>query len=97
MDFAHGEVLIQAGQNQYEAKTVVGITDAGEYVFYDVVDLEPSSFKVKEEPSTAATGKDAESAIQESSSAGSITDAGENVNGTDLPRRKRRAYTRRGE
>ena len=76
VDFVHGEVLIQAGTNQYEAETVVGITDAGEYVFYDVVDMEPTSFKVKEEPSTAATGIDAESAIQESSSIESITEKG---------------------
>ena len=76
VDFVHGEVLIQAGTNQYEAETVVGITDAGEYVFYDVVDMEPTSFKVKEEPSTAATDIDAESAIQESSSIESITENG---------------------
>ena len=76
VDFAHGKVLIQAGVNQYEAETVVGITDVGEYVFYDVVDMVPTSFKVKEEPSTAAAGKNAESAIQESSSETSITENG---------------------
>ena len=67
------DILIQAGDNQYKAKTVVGITDGGEYVFYDVVDMEPTSFKLNEEPSTAAAGKKAESAIQESSSGDSVT------------------------
>lgn len=75
VDFAHGDVLIQAGDNQYKAKTVVGITDGGEYVFYDVVDMEPTSFKLNEEPSTAATSKNAESAIQESSSGDSVTES----------------------
>ena len=60
---------------------MVGITDAGEYVFYDVMDMAPTGFKVKEEPSTAATGKEAESAIQESSSGGSITGNGLPVKG----------------
>lgn len=75
VDFAHGDVLIQAGDNQYKAKTVVGITDGGEYVFYDVVDMEPTNFKLNEEPSTAATSKNAESAIQESSSGDSVTES----------------------
>lgn len=77
VDFEHGKVLLQAGENQYEADTVVGITDGGEYVFYDVVDMEPTSFKTKEEPSlTTAFGKDAVSAIQEDSSVDSVADTG---------------------
>ena len=83
VDFAHGEVLIQAGSNRYQAETVVGITDTGEYVFYDVVNMEPTNFKVKEEPSTAAAGKNAESAIQESSSGDSITEESGVVNGQE--------------
>ena len=47
VDFAHGDVLIQAGANQYDAETVVGITADGEYVFYDVVDMTPTSFTKK--------------------------------------------------
>ena len=76
VDFAHGEVLLQAGQNQYEAETVVGITKDGEYVFYDVVDMKPTSFKTTEEPSTTATSTDAVSDIQEDSSGGSIAENG---------------------
>lgn len=70
VDFTHGDVLIRAGQNKYKAETVVGITDAGEYVFYDVVDMEPTSFKTKEGSSlTAASDTSAVSAIQEDPSA----------------------------
>ena len=74
VDFAHGDVLIQAGSNQYKAETVVGITSAGEYVFYDVVDMEPTSFKTKEAPSSAAFDTDAVSAIQEDASADNIAE-----------------------
>lgn len=74
VDFAHGDVLIQAGSNQYKAETVVGIMSAGEYVFYDVVDMEPTSFKTKEAPSSAAFDTDAVSAIQEDASADNIAE-----------------------
>ncbi len=72
IDFDHGNVLIQAGKNQYEAETVVGITDSGKYVFYDVVGMKPTKLKVKEELSTTAAGTNATSDIQESSSDESV-------------------------
>ena len=72
-DFAHGDVLIQAGANQYDAETVVGITADGEYVFYDVVDMTPTSFTTKKEPPPTAAGNNASSDIQESSSGRSIS------------------------
>lgn len=68
VDFAHGDVLIQAGGNKYDARAVVGITSEGEYVFYDVVDMSPTDFKIKEEPSTTAAGRNATSDIKEGSS-----------------------------
>ena len=68
VDFAHGDVLIQAGGNKYDARAVVGITSEGEYVFYDVVDMSPADFKIKEEPSTTAAGRNATSDIKEGSS-----------------------------
>lgn len=68
VDFAHGDVLIQAGSNKYDARAVVGITSEGEYVFYDVVDMSPADFKIKEEPSTTAAGRNATSDIKEGSS-----------------------------
>ena len=80
VDFAHGDVLIQAGANQYDAETVVGITADGEYVFYDVVDMTPTSFTAKKEPSPTAAGNNASSDIQESSSERSISRSTEKSN-----------------
>ena len=80
VDFTHGDVLIQAGANQYDAKTVVGITADGEYVFYDVVDMTPTSFTTKKEPSPTAAGNNASSDIQESSSERSISRSAEKSN-----------------
>lgn len=80
VDFTHGDVLIQAGTNQYDAETVVGITADGEYVFYDVVDMTPTSFATKKEPSPTAAGNNASSDIQESSSERSISRSTEKSN-----------------
>ena len=80
VDFAHGDVLIQAGANQYDAETVVGITADGEYVFYDVVDMTPTSFTTKKEPSPTAAGDNASSDIQESSPERSISRSTEKSN-----------------
>ena len=80
VDFAHGDVLIQAGANQYDAETVVGITADGEYVFYDVVDMTPTSFTTKKEPPPTAAGDNASSDIQESSSERSISRSTEKSN-----------------
>ncbi len=80
VDFVHGDVLIQAGANQYDAETVVGITADGEYVFYDVVDMTPTSFTTKKEPSPTAAGDNASSDIQESSSERSISRSTEKSN-----------------
>lgn len=80
VDFAHGDVLIQAGANQYDAETVVGITADGENVFYDVVDMTPTSFTTKKEPSPTAAGDNASSDIQESSSERSISRSTEKSN-----------------
>lgn len=80
VDFTHGDVLIQAGANQYDAETVVGITADGEYVFYDVVDMTPTSFTTKKEPSPTAAGNNASSDIQESSSECSISRSTEKSN-----------------
>lgn len=80
VDFTHGDVLIQAGANQYDAETVVGITADGEYVFYDVVDMTPTSFTTKKEPPPTAAGNNASSDIQESSSGRSISRSTEKSN-----------------
>lgn len=84
VDFAHGDVLIQSGNNQYDARVVVGITSGGEYVFYDVVDMEPTSFTKKEETPTTALNNKALGDIHGASSNGSISKDGENVKSSTL-------------
>lgn len=69
VDFDHGTTLIMSGNAKYSAEVVVGITDSGEAVFYDVVDMTPTSFDIKkEETSTTATTQNAIGDIQEVSS-----------------------------
>lgn len=79
VDFAHGDVLIQSGNNQYDARVVVGITSGGEYVFYDVVDMEPTSFAKKEETPTTALSNKALGDIHGASLDDSISKGSENV------------------
>lgn len=79
VDFAHGDVLIQSGNNQYDARVVVGITSGGEYVFYDVVDMEPTSFAKKEETPTTALSNKAIGDIHGASLDDSISKGSENV------------------
>lgn len=79
VDFAHGDVLIQSGNNQYDARVVVGITSGGEYVFYDVVDMEPTSFTKKEETPTTALSNKALGDIHGASLDDSISKGSENV------------------
>lgn len=81
VDFVHGNVLMQAGNNQYNAKVVVGVTNQGEYVFYDVTDIKPTSFQTRTEPSTAAAGISTVSAIQEDSVADRIAENAASVKG----------------
>ena len=59
VDFDHGRVLIKAGENQYSAEVVVGITDKGTAVFYDVVDIQPAHFQMQKEesPTDVTTNK----------------------------------------
>ncbi len=78
-DFAHGKVLIQAGNNQYKANTVIGITDKGENVFYDVVDMKPTSFRMIEGSSTNASDINAISAVQENPSDRRVAQRGGDV------------------
>ncbi len=47
-EFARGDVLLRIGENDYEAKVIVAYTELGEMFFYDVQDLNPTSFELKE-------------------------------------------------
>ena len=47
-EFARGRVLMRIGQNDYNAEVVVGYTQNGEMLLYDIVNFKPDSFSVKE-------------------------------------------------
>lgn len=80
VDFDHGNTLIASGDAQYSAEVVVGITDTGEAVFYDVVDMTPTTFDIKKEESpTTATTQNAIGDIQGDSSMQSLTQNGDAV------------------
>ena len=81
VDFDHGTTLIVSGNAKYSAEVVVGITQNGEAVFYDVVDMMPTTFEIKKaETSTTATTQDAIGDIQEISTNGSLAHMDGNVN-----------------
>ena len=66
VDFDHGKTLIASGNAKYSAEVVVGITNDGEAVFYDVVDMTPTTFDIKKAKSpTAATTQNAIGDIHE--------------------------------
>mgnify|MGYP006967117595 CR=1 FL=1 len=81
VDFDHGNTLIVSGDRKYSAEVVVGITDTGEAVFYDVVDMTPTAFDIKKEESpTTATTQNAIGDIHGDSSGGIVAQDGKNVN-----------------
>ena len=80
VDFDHGNVLIEVGKNQYSAEVVVGITSAGNAVFYDVVDIQPTQFTtIKEELSPNVTTNKSPDAAYESSSTDNVAQQGVDV------------------
>lgn len=82
VDFDHGRVLIKAGENQYSAEVVVGITDKGTAVFYDVVDIQPAHFQMqKEESPTDVTTNKSPDVIHGNSSEDTLPQQGTEVKG----------------
>lgn len=79
VDFTRGDVLIQAGENQYKANTIVGITDRGEYVLYDVVGIQPTKFSIKKESPTAVSGQMTVNAIQGDSNSQTVAEDSNSV------------------
>ena len=79
VDFTRGNVLLQSGTNQYQASTIVGITNNGEYVLYDIVDIRPTNFDIKREPPTAVSGQTTINAIQGGSDTARIAESNETV------------------
>lgn len=80
VDFDHGRTLIVSGDAKYSAEVVVGITDKGDAVFYDVVDMTPTEFDIiKEESPTTATTHNAIGDIQGDSLNNTVTQDGAGV------------------
>lgn len=80
VDFDHGTTLIASGDAKYEAEVVVGITDKGVAVFYDIVNMQPGNFSIKnEEPSTTATTNKSPGDIHEGSSEARVAQQEQNV------------------
>lgn len=65
--------------------------------FYDVVDIGQTNFNKKEELSTAAAGESTASAIQESSSADTVTQEKKSVKGTRALQKQVEALTRQNQ
>lgn len=53
-EFARGDVLMRVGKNDYKAKVVVGFTSGKSMVLYDIIDIQPTSIKLKK--ATTYTG-----------------------------------------
>ena len=80
VDFDHGTTLIASGDAKYEAEVVVGITDKGDAVFYDIVNMKQGDFSIKkEESSPTATTNKSPGSIFEDSSKRNVAQQSENV------------------
>ena len=80
VDFDHGTTLIASGDAKYEAEVVVGITDKGDAVFYDIVNMKQGDFSIKkEESSPTATTNKSPGSIFEDSSKKNVAQQSENV------------------
>ena len=80
IDFLHGNVLIKAIDNMYSAQVVVGITKNGQYVFYDLVDMKPTSFDIKKEPPTTVSSNNTLNDIHGDSFGNNIAPGAKDVN-----------------
>lgn len=49
VEFARGEVLMQIGNNKYNAKVIVGLTKNNKMLLYDIVKFKKDIFKIKKE------------------------------------------------
>lgn len=85
-EFARGNVLFEAGENQYSADVIIAQTKDGGMKLYDVVNIEKANFKNKKKDSSN-TGSAQESALPnrpELSFNNSIAQENANVNGENL-------------
>ncbi len=45
--FAYADTLLSDGTNGYKARIAVGVTNQGQFVLYDLVDLKPANVRIK--------------------------------------------------
>lgn len=62
VDFARGKVLLQSGENKYNASVIIGKRSNGELALYDIVDYKPANFVLK------SSKKDADPQFKENNS-----------------------------
>jgi len=80
VDFVRGKTLIQSGDRGYQAVVLAGIRSNGEVVFYDVEDIQPEAFKIKNaESSSAVSTNKLSNAMPDDSAIGSIVQNREKV------------------
>lgn len=81
VDFDHGKTLIMSGKNKYTAEVIIGITDSGDSIFYDIVNMKPATFEIKKEESpTGVTTQKAIDTAHEDSSENTISQDTASVN-----------------
>lgn len=80
VDFVRGKTLIKSGDRTYRAVVLAGITKDGKTIFYDVEDVYPDSFEIKESESytTVSTDKLPNSILKDSDT-DTVTQNGKNV------------------
>ena len=74
--FARADLLLQVGQNQYKAETLVGTKKNGEAVLYDIVNIKPTSFREKK---TEQYSRNAFAQPKNTTPTDSISESNENV------------------
>lgn len=77
-DFARGTVLLRVGSNDYSAEVVVGTTDRGSMLLYDIVNLKNTQINDKSKRTVQPTKIESRRSGTPAS-ANSIRDSGENV------------------
>lgn len=78
--FIRGDILLDVSGNKYKAETLIGLTNKGMYIMYDIVNMREESFKYKERDSQNTVHRKSEAVGYKSLSTDSISDSSENVN-----------------
>ena len=93
-EFARGKVYLRIGENDYEASVLIGYTDKNEMLFYDIQDLEPTSFELKEKRYSKDRSETSETSKTTVSLENSISDLTKDVKTYDYDMQKNIEYTK---